>query len=388
MNDTVCQVAWKELYINHTGKFRNCCIQQESYEESDFLSSVDPNQWFKEQKNLKDLRIRLIQNEKPFTCLKCWKLEEEGLSSYRLNWNEQYKKENNQDLNERIEIIDLRLGNRCNLKCRMCNTMWSDQIGNLYQEAKMSGIVNSLNRTFTLGTTKNDENFLNDLFYFCKNTKTIKEIKFAGGEPFIMEDVEEFIFRLVENGMTDIKLSLLTNTTVVKSSVVKALEKFKSTHIQCSIDGVGKEIEYQRYPCKWEVIERNFIKLYNSTLTVNLTPCWSHLNLSSLPDFLNWASQFPKSHIAYNEVNFPTYFDFRLIPLDFRQPIIKKIKESSKPLKLHKDYEIFFKNIEYQYRLINVDEVSQLKDAIEIWNFSNPVRYQDRYPWADLLLNI
>ena len=382
-----CQVAWKEFYINHTGKFRNCCIQIESYEEDNFLISANPNEWFKNQKNLKQLREDLSAGKKPETCKKCWELEEKGQNSYRTNWNKQYAEEGNTDLNERIEIIDLRLGNRCNLKCRMCNPMWSDQIGNLYADAKASGVNNSLTKKFTQGTIKSSDKFLTELFYFCKNTPTVKEIKFAGGEPFIMDDVEEFIFRLVENNMTHIKLSMLTNTTVVKSDVMSALEKFDSTHIQCSIDGIEDDIEFQRYPCKWEVIDRNFKKLYNSKLTVNLTPCWSQLNALGVAKFLNWANQFPKAHIAYNEVNYPSFMDFRLIPLEHRVEAIDAIRACHKPPKMHKDYFKFFDAISTEYRPITELERAQLKDNVEIWNFKNPVTYQDKYTWGKNLLN-
>jgi hypothetical protein len=51
-NNLYCGVTFKELYINHTGKFRHCCIQKQSFSETGFLNAADPNKWFLEQQDL------------------------------------------------------------------------------------------------------------------------------------------------------------------------------------------------------------------------------------------------------------------------------------------------------------------------------------------------
>jgi hypothetical protein len=383
--DTICFVPFRELHINPYGKYRNCCIQKEVMGKIK-PNLENPNEWFKKNKPMQDLRNDLIVGIKNKNCDKCWTLEDKNLSSYRLNWNQQYKNKNNIDLESRIEVLDLRLGNKCNLQCRMCNSTWSDQISKQIEELTALGVKNSYTQMPITGVIQQSSDFMNDLFYFVKNTPTLKEIKLAGGEPFVMDEVEEFLAKLVENKITNLELSLLTNVTVVKDRIVEILEKFSSTHIQCSIDGIGELLEYQRFPSKWSVIERNFIKLYNSLLTVNLTPCWSNLNILSVADFLEWTNQFPKSHVAYNEVTTPTYLDWKLVPLAARKNTINKLSLITMHSKVHKDYSKFIQQFSSEARTFTDEELIKYADAIESWDLISKIKYKDLYSWNEQIL--
>jgi hypothetical protein len=383
-NSLYCGVTYKELYINHTGKFRHCCIQTQSYGEKGFLKTSDTNKWFAEQHNLNLIRQDLKDGFKNPDCSKCWKLESKGQSSYRLNWNRSTYFAG--DTSPTIEIIDLRLGNQCNLQCRICNPMWSDQLGKLYQSAKDEGIFNSLNHSFTTGTIKPSNQFIEDLVGFCLRTPSLKEIKFAGGEPFVMPEVEYFLQQMIQAGKKDLTVSFLTNTTTAKESTLDLLKQFKKVILQCSIDGIGEHIEFQRFPCKWTVIERNFRRFIDCGFEVSLTPCWSQLNALGVVDFLNWASEFDNVHVAYNEVSNPTYLDFKLIPLKYRVDTINALNTCKFPKRMHKDYNKFFEVLKTEERTITNEEKTALVDAVEIWNFNNNVKYQEQYPWAKDLL--
>jgi molybdenum cofactor biosynthesis enzyme MoaA len=379
-------VPFRELHINNNGKYRNCCIQQNTMGKIN-LKVKDPNLWFQMQQDMVELRADLEQNKRHLNCIKCWKLEDEGLSSYRMNWNNQYISNGDTDLIPRIEVIDLRLGNRCNLKCKMCNSTWSNLISSEVEELKKIGIDNTYTQMPVIGIVKQSDDFMDGLFNFIKRTPTIKEIKLAGGEPFVMSEVEEFIHRLVKENLTNFEISLLTNVTIVKDRIIEDLEKFKSTHIQCSIDGIGKYLEYQRSPSKWEVISRNFERLYNSKLTVNLTPCWSNLNILSVADFLEWTANFPKSHVAYNEVNKPSYLDWRLVPIKERNEVIDKLKKLKLHTKVHRDYTKLINKFQYEVRDYLQEEIIQYSDAIIAWNRFGKVQYQELYPWNSRILN-
>ena len=379
-----CGVTFKELYINHSGRFRNCCIQTEGYDEKGFLKAKDTNKWFSEQTDLNLLRQDLQSGVSNPSCAKCWKLEEKGHSSYRINWN--HSTYPALDTTPEIEIIDLRLGNQCNLQCRMCNPMWSDQIGKLYQSAKDSGIMNSLNQSFTKDTIKPSDRFIEDLIGFCLRTPSLKEIKFAGGEPFVMPEVEYFLNRLIEQGKTNLTVSFLTNVTMAKESTIEALKQFDKVILQCSIDGIGEHIEFQRFPCKWSVIERNFRRFIDCGFVVSLTPCWSQLNALGVVDFLNWASEFDNIHVAYNEISNPSYLDYKLIPLKYRAEIIEALKICKFPKRMHKDYFKFFELLSTEERTITDIEKQTLADAVDLWNHNSNNTYQNKYKWAKDLL--
>ena len=379
-----CGVTYKELYINHTGRFRNCCIQTQGYGEKRFLKSQNPNEWFAKQYDLNLVREDLQSGSRNPSCSKCWNLEDKGHNSYRMNWNRStyYAASTTPE----IEIIDFRLGNQCNLQCRICNPMWSDQLGKSYQLAKDKGIFNSVNQSFTEGTIKPSSEVMEDLIGFCLRTPSLKEIKFAGGEPFVMSEVEYFLNRLIQEGRNNLTVSFLTNTTTAKESTIELLKQFKKVIMQCSIDGIGEDIEFQRFPCKWSVIERNFRKFVDCGFEVSLTPCWSQLNALGVVDFLNWASEFDNVHVAYNEVTNPTYLDYKLIPLKHRTATIEAIKNCKFPKRMHKDYFKFFESLTTEERSISELERQALADAVAIWNCDNNNTYRTRYSWAEELL--
>ena len=237
-----------------------------------------------------------------------------------------------------------------------------------------------------VGTVRQNDEYMDDLFYFIKNTPTLKEIKLSGGEPFAMEEIEELLFKLVEHKITDLELSIITNTTIVKNEIISTLEKFKSTHIQCSIDGIGQMFEYQRYPCKWEVADYNFAKLYNSKLTVNLTPAWSNLNVLSMAEFLEWTNKFPKSHVAFNEVNTPSYLDWKTIPLDYRQESLTKLKQVSMHSKVHGNYKKFIDKFGTEVRSFTDKELIEYRDAVVSWDMTSKVKYQDVCKWNQAII--
>src|SRR6056300_1064777 len=86
--------------------------------------------WASEQ--LKNIQKNMLNNVRDQGCNICWKKEDRGYSSLRQHSNEIYKAhtnqiKNNQEIDQPF-YLDLRLGNLCNLKCRMCISEWSSQI--------------------------------------------------------------------------------------------------------------------------------------------------------------------------------------------------------------------------------------------------------------------
>jgi len=81
---------------------------------------------------LKNIQKNMLDNMRDTGCNICWEKEDRGYSSLRQHSNQIYK-DHVEDIkqNKKVEhpfYIDLRLGNLCNLKCRMCISDWSSQI--------------------------------------------------------------------------------------------------------------------------------------------------------------------------------------------------------------------------------------------------------------------
>lgn len=385
MTDKFCYVPFKEFYYEVLGKnFSSCCLQQppiQGNHENNIEIHSKKAEWFNNIKELNDTREAFTNNQQPATCNKCWQMEDNNEVSLRKKFNVYYNY-NNSPRDVSLEVIDLRLGNQCNLQCKMCWPGFSDQIAKNMIDAKIPGI--SLDNFGTNLNIQSDIDNLDHIYDMIMNTPTLRIIKLSGGEPFIMNNLINLLEKIVDAGRTDIELFVLSNATTVTSKLLNLLSKFKKVEISCSIDGTGKYIEYQRFPCKWSVIDRNFKELYNETnIKTTLTPCWSQLNLLGLFDFLVWTQQFPGVSLAFNEVTNLKYLSWNLVPLEYRQTLIAQLKTIDIP----DNYKNFVQRIEYEFEEISAYDKNELSKYAKLWDYNNKISYVDFAPWGHKLIS-
>jgi len=372
-----CPLVYNSLAVSTTGWIGHCCTQSRDVQIKDWQSISDLNEWYKTNSWLNDVRNDLKNGIQNSACESCWKYENKNAQSKR-----------HRTLNDQIiprivdlEFVDLRLSNKCNLQCKMCYGGASDQIANLATELYNQGIDNDLYKT-CVPTISDTEKLLN----LVLELPSLKKIRFAGGEPFIMPEVEEFLFKLVERGKTELDIEFITNCTSAKTRVLDTLEKFKRVELMCSIDGTGRALEYQRYPARWATIEKNFIKMYNTSCKVSLTPCLTHLNLLNMAEFITWANQFPKSRVSYNEVDHPSFLNYRYVPLEERQNLINNFK-TLEVKNGNINWQMFKDKLIYEYIEPTQQECNMLKHYSEdIWNYKCNVKYLEQYPYMRYMI--
>ena len=372
-----CTLTNNGFNIDTTGRIGHCCIQKRDL-RVDWNTIDDMNAWYKSNSWLNTVRKDLEAGIENTACESCWHNERNGKESKRHRVNQQYG-----STNQSIRHLDLRLSNKCNLQCKMCSGGFSDQLVNLAYELKDAGIDNDLLKHIPSQSLEVDTKKLLDLVLELPDLQTLR---FAGGEPFIMPEVEEFLYKLVEQGKTDLEIEFITNCTSAKTRILTALEKFKHVELMCSIDAVGAALEYQRYPARWETIKRNFIRMYNSKCTVGLTPAMSMLTYHNMTEFFDWANKFPKARVSYNEVDYPSFLDFRLIPLDARQEFYNDFSKVTFG-DVNNNWKKFQQSTMYEHRQISTREQKQLQHySNDIWDYRCNVKFLDAYPWAEALL--
>lgn len=380
--DTFCYVPFKELYFEelYGGNVRSCCIQdiKEEIDSCDIFTN-DPNRWFRVgSKHIKRLRKEFLNGKKPKECYRCWKLEDNNEVSYRQKWNKRYI---NQDKHTTLQVIDIRLSNKCNLQCKMCGPHFSDQIGKNVKKAEKDTDYKS--EFYITDFRPTDNKLLSDLKTSLPKNKTIKRIKLGGGEPMIMDEVEDFLHALVEKGRTDLDIFILSNCTTIKTSIIDILTKFDNVEISCSIDGVGNWIEYQRFPASWKSIDRNFRRLQKSRINATLTPCFSMLNILGLADYIEWVNSLDTvAQVAFNEVHFPSCLHWSVVPIEYRKDLNDRLKNLSFTLPRSKD---LFSNIKHrlktEYRPLTDVEKGELRNKILLWDYNNKIKFKDFVPF-------
>ena len=132
-----CILPWVHLYGCLGGTFHLCCHSEFNAKNPTILGTHEdrlPDIWNGEP--LKKIRNDFLKGKTPTECEEaCYDMERKGGISNRIQVNKRF--ENKQYLQENTNpdgsidnypsYVDIRFGNLCNLKCRMCNPWASNQ---------------------------------------------------------------------------------------------------------------------------------------------------------------------------------------------------------------------------------------------------------------------
>lgn len=304
------QMAFKSFSGPKTRGIAPCCnmigmknpfFDYENQQESTF-------QDFFHSKPMNDLRKDLLEGKKPECCNTCWKAEEKGSRSARLDsisgnsFSEGFEIDYN---NLKLTKIDISTGNNCNLRCRMCNpgssnklTIDAKEMDN--NELALLGWNPNDKRNFPnrdVKTPKYAESWKN----FLKDPKDINYIAVIGGEPFITEEFKNMLETYIDKGLAkDTTIELTTNGTKFTDSWMELLNKFKKLRLIFSIDGVGKTYEYIRHPMVWNKLDSSIDNYFSKVKTKNepIVNCvLSVYNILNIKDLTDWAIDKGMDHV-------------------------------------------------------------------------------------------
>jgi len=132
-----------------------------------------------------------------------------------------------------------------------------------------------------------------------------------------MPEVYHILDILIEKKFTDVWLNITTNLTNVNTAFLQKLEKFPNLFVQYSLDGIGKTLEYIRYPVKWDTIQKN-IKTWQGITehdTINYT--LQAYNVHNLGEFIGWANSI---NTEYNINMVWSHWDnIYMLPYEYRK---------------------------------------------------------------------
>ena len=358
--NTFCILPWMHLATNASGNLRVCC---NSTPGKNFITKEDGTPYKLHRDDLEEawnsevyqaIRKQMLAGERPEMCTRCFREEDVGIKSARQAWNEKWSEDKEYTLDAPFDIkyVDLRLGNLCNLKCRMCNpyasSMWVKD-WNLVEDALSPSEYDRLSNMSWPEKEKTWEN----LFSIAN---TVDEIYLTGGEPTIIKEQHRLLDYFIDNGTAkNIKLKYNTNLTNVPKHLLDKWKKFKRVQLNCSIDAVGKLDRYIRYPSNWETVQRNFEtirQLDNANIEIHCTV--QMYNILRLHELIEWAK--PYGHKIYlNILNHPDYLNIRVLPEELKQ-------QAKQSLQSHLDVPKMQGVIDYMFA---EDWSNKLKDFVK-----------------------
>ncbi|SVB21963.1 uncharacterized protein METZ01_LOCUS174817, partial [marine metagenome] len=208
---------------------------------------------------INEVRDALNNNEYHPNCKLCWTEEKIERNSKRVRDNKEHDKLLDNDLSQ-PQILDLNLGNKCNIACRTCGTHsstgWLEEEIFFSNDWEKNEIRKRTDHTSKCFSKKNS--IWNTL---DKWQPKVKHFDFYGGEPMIIQEQWDLIEKSVDKGYAKHqRVHYNTNGTVFRTEYLQWLKEFGWVDIQFSIDGIKDRFEFMRYPAKWKRVFNNIKK--------------------------------------------------------------------------------------------------------------------------------
>jgi MoaA/NifB/PqqE/SkfB family radical SAM enzyme len=321
VSDTMCPIPWMHLEVSTAGQVRPCCVYSG---EVGNVKDASLSDTFYNNK-MSDLRDALLTGKQPSGCQHCWRLESKGLSSNR-TWHMSLLKKQllTVDLeNPTIRSLDIKPGNTCNFKCRICNPVSSSLFA---QES------NKIQNIAVKTSNWADENsvVMNEISDLLPN---LTNIDMYGGEPFLIKSLKKVIKQAADLGYAKhLRLHYNSNGSIYPSDLIEHWKKFKHIDIHFSIDNVGARFELERGG-SWQEVESNIKQLLDLALPnvkVSIMPAISIMNIFYIDQLLEWAG---KLGLSVNPlyVNHPFGFALENLTGPAKQAIVNKFKDHPWP---------------------------------------------------------
>jgi MoaA/NifB/PqqE/SkfB family radical SAM enzyme len=342
--EKICMLPWISIETSPTGTARPCCLAVDEITQPNgtkYLLRENSLEEIYHSEYMQDLRKDFLAGNKPSTCQRCWDEEAAGRTSKRMNsrvrLKEYYDSVDWNNLNpDQLWFIDLKLGNICNLKCRICGS-WSsskwaqEEINYVDQEYQLAGMPYD-RKTHLAYKFLQDGAWPRESEVFWDNLKTllpnIKYLEFTGGEPFLIEQHFDLLRYAVEHDYAkNIEIHYNTNGTVFPDSH-GLWNHFKHVEIAFSIDNTEARFEYERYGADWLEVQENinkFNQLRNSKLSTQICLTVNVQNVYYLPELCDWLAAHTFNHVYFNMLHDPWHMCIGKMTPEARDLVIARL---------------------------------------------------------------
>lgn len=407
MSKTFCPIPWNFQAIRANGDIRVCCQANVTKNQgvirkpdgTAFNAGKDQLVDARNTDMLKAMRVNMLNGVWSDECGRCKNEEDSGLVSRRSYENQQWQM-NIEEVREKtnddgsinptdfpVVYYDLRFGNFCNLKCRMCgptdSSAWYEDWIKLTGTNKFkdtSGIMEIVDYDVPAFNWPEYEPFWEQLE---ANIPNIEHVYFAGGEPMLIERHYDFLERCVEAGAAkNIIVEYNTNMSTLPTRVTELWKQFKQVRVGASVDGMGKMQEYQRHPSKWQKTLDNLYKV--DALPENII-AWlaftvTAYNVNHMIDFMKWKltqsgfkkinSTFRRPIITHHVAHHPKHLNVRVLPDSYKKIVTQR----------------FFDFLQWvKDNNFNEHVVKQATDIVNgVVNYMNGESYYEQY-WPEFI---
>jgi MoaA/NifB/PqqE/SkfB family radical SAM enzyme len=251
----------------------------------------DVTDW-QNDKEYTEIRNDMLQGKKVKGCEQCYYEEYKNIISTRqfetLDWVAKLNLKSVDELKNITEpkYYEVRLGNTCNLACRMCIPAYSSLIQKEFKELKINFPIMEYD----------DSGYSNTKHINISTLDKYSRVYFTGGEPTVFPEFYDFLQRCIDQGKTDFDLCLGYNGQKLSNKMLDMFSHFSNMNFSFSIDGYGKINDYIRSYSNWESVIKNAKTLQQQGHTISMETIPSIYNANNLHLLLEFFDQeFPNS---------------------------------------------------------------------------------------------
>ena len=376
---TFCPLPWNSINLRNNGDLRICCNTNSYSPQRGIMRKEDGTPYnagrddWNEARNaklLKEVRASMLKGEWHPECERCRQEEVNGIRSRREyerdDWSKWYgnyidyekakeitDEDGTLDVSKQdINFVDIRYGNFCNLKCRMCGPtdshQWYDDFVKLHDTTSYKDTHDKIqltkNEKGRWSTNQYDWFQGNNMYWnnFEKYAVNAHKLYIVGGEPLIIDEHQESLERIVANSTAkNMRLEYNTNLTNLPNRLVELWENFQEVRLGVSIDGTGAVFNYQRTPAKFDAVYKNMLKLdqnekikLKAWFAFTVTP----FNVFHFPEFMKWKliesglTKFnpltePRPIVSHHMCHSPKYYNVKVLPPELKQAVVAHYQE-------------------------------------------------------------
>ncbi len=367
--NVLCRFKWDYPIVNlMSGHIRNCCRTPKQVITQQDLDTYKQDAIMNLPYEL-ERRLEKIQGITHEDCASCLRLEKNGVPAPRSGvkgWFVDYwlkqglGKSNgrtfeetlaelgkNIDINSPLlkshhpEMLEIVLGNTCNLKCTYCSphysTLWAQEMikyGDLTQD--------EYKKMFPQAPEGLSKIFWEWFYDVARHS--VETINILGGEPTYIPGFYDVLQKLIDAysdlGKKDrpkVELGVISNmnsSTAAIDRLVSFLPEL-SNHflfrLQPSVEAMYNRAEYIRFGLKWSTLENNVRRMVKEAKKLNLNQdqfsmgfqmAINAFSITSLPEFVMWVNEMNEEldfefGLMKNIVSFPRHHNPMILTPDY-----------------------------------------------------------------------
>jgi MoaA/NifB/PqqE/SkfB family radical SAM enzyme len=352
-HDKFCVLPWVSVEASPIGTVRPCCLADEEIVDDDGkkfeLVSADFTD-IQNSKYMRKLREDFLAKKQPQTCRKCWNEERAGRTSKRMHTLDRLKHivhDSSWTADAKpLLFLDLKLGNICNLKCRICGSWSSSQFAT--EELNDMPLETDRKSTFPYRMLRSgawpreNEHFWQQIESVVDQ---IRYIEFTGGEPFMIREHFQLLRSIVDRGIAgNVEIHYNTNGTVFPEEAEEIWKHFKTVEIAFSIDDINDRFEYQRSNASWSEVCANLdrfrdLKEIHSNIVLQICTTINIFNVRYLDDVARWIDHNRESFnfVYWNMMHDAWYFSIATLPDTVKQSIAEHLHSADIPVAYRKE---------------------------------------------------